>query len=270
MTERPVFPEAVIGFRSWRLADWVLAPLSVGHPWRPGVNHAVCKADRDRAFWTSSWGEHEQKTPPANHSAPHQDCQCGLYAYHDLPQRQVGIVVGAVAAWGDLQVHCNGFRAEHAQILALAAAPGLEEVAETYGVPLVPWNMLAAEGEQHGSPLPVSLRPEKPKPKPRELSLYDQLVQRYQQAVHQQMAQLIQPSQVRWTYSTVPLYSSGGYSSGGQTLGQTLKSAQPIWTPADDQQKSAAEKLAKYPKPPANRQGPDKPQRPPRGSWSGR
>lgn len=234
MTERPTFSECVVGYRSWKLADWVLAPVSFGNPWRPGVNHAVCKAAD--TMWTIAYPGEPQSAE--THSAPQQQCTCGLHAYHEIPEDIPGQIIGAVAAWGDLQVHYNGFRAEHAQILALVAAPGLEDVAALYGVPLVPRDMLAAEAQQHGSPLPESMRPAKPAVDPNAL---------YQQMFAQ------------------PLYF--GPSTMYTWVGT---STSPLWTPDDDEGKTPDDKLAKYLKKPSNRQGPPRPKRGPKGSWSGR
>jgi len=72
---------------------------------------------------------------PDGHEAPDPDCQCGLYARHPWtaegrslyrtwpadPER----VVGIVAAWGRIEVHREGFRAQHARPVALLL-PGLD------------------------------------------------------------------------------------------------------------------------------------------------
>jgi hypothetical protein len=245
MTEVPTFSECVIGYRSWKLADWVLAPVSYGNPWRPGVNTAKCEAGQGLAlqvFMAYMTGQTEQA--PKGHAAPHRHCTCGLHAYHDLPDQAEGIVVGAVAAWGALQVHYNGFRAGHAQIVALVAMDGLDEVAELYRVPLVPRNVLALEAQRHGSPLPNALRPKQPK---RELDLW-QSVQYYSPSP-------LPASQTwKWQTYTTPIYGSG-YTTGGNSA---------LWTPADDGAAEPEDRLARYRKKPANRQGPSRPKRPPK------
>lgn len=236
MAERPVFSECVIGYRSWRLADWVLAPVSYGDPWRPGINRAVCKVDDTALGLYSRMLGRETTTAPARHKAPHQNCRCGLYAYHDLPANSEGVVVGAVAAWGDLQVHCNGFRAEHAQIVALVEADGLTEVAELYGVPLVPRSMLTMEAHQHGSPLPVSLRPEKPKPVENELASMGSLYQQF--------------------YPTAPIQWTADVKAQFDQQARELK--------AQQQTLSALDAYIERSRKKANRQGPARPKRPPR------
>lgn len=170
--EPPVYSHCVVGFREWRLADWLLAPLSVGDPWRPGVNRARCNLGTPTLFMAAA---------DPTHDAPHGDCDCGFYAFHDLPphprsvysfDRRTDMVLGAVAAWGNLEVHHDGFRAECAQILAIAeptryqhATPeGFALAVETYRVPVVACDELQAEAMKHGQPLPEAARPPKPKP----------------------------------------------------------------------------------------------------------
>lgn len=81
------------------------------------------------------------------------------------PSRADGCIAGAVVAWGTLQVHRDGFRAEHAQVVALAAPDSAELVAlahaaaERYGVPLVAYDELDRHAAAHGQPLPASIRP---------------------------------------------------------------------------------------------------------------
>ena len=88
---------------------------------------------------------------------------CGLYALNDSGDARLalGDVWGAIAAWGSVQVHRTGFRAELACVVALAADEAadaerrwrLEAVARAYGVPLVPAGELEAAALVHGSPL---------------------------------------------------------------------------------------------------------------------
>lgn len=250
--ERPTFSECVIGYRSWRLADWVLAPVSYGHPWRPGVNRAKCVA-HEGLFPSVTFGSGITFEPPKpkNHAAPQQDCTCGLHAYHEIPQQAEGVVIGAVAAWGDLQVHCNGFRAEYAQILALVAADGLEEVAGLYGVPLVPLEMLTMEAHQHGSPLPESMRPEKPKPPAQFEAIYQRMLGQLGSQISGQIYSA--PSSVHWGYSA-PSYPAINTSPLWQITPTTF-----AWT--DEIEEEKPKKLGKRP---ANRQGPPKPKRAPK------
>lgn len=152
----PDLTTKVVGFREWSLVGDTLRPFGrFNYRWRPGVNRASCGRP---------WQHHAH--------SPSADCACGLHAYHaaaSLPDVQLPCrVVGAVTAWGQLQVHENGFRAEYAEPVALAYGAytsqtmkrHLRRVAERYGVPLVPFRKLAAAAAEHGEQLPDSLLPE--------------------------------------------------------------------------------------------------------------
>jgi glycine cleavage system H protein len=148
----PDFLEAVVGYRAWhvepdgRLRPWTFTSLA----WDPGTNEAVCARD-------------------VRHQPPVADCMCGLYALTDPADRRLDFradqAVGAIAAWGDMEVHRSGFRAEHACITALALPDradhdqrvALELAAQRYGVSLVAPEQLSAEALRHGTPLPDDL-----------------------------------------------------------------------------------------------------------------
>ncbi|MBI5106142.1 MAG: SCP2 sterol-binding domain-containing protein [Solirubrobacterales bacterium] len=152
MTGAPDFVEPVLGYRAWHVDDdgllrpWTFTAL----PWAPGVNTAVCARDK-------------------RHAPPVADCMCGLYALSEPGDRRLHLqgdqAVGAVAAWGELEVHRTGFRAEHACVVALALPEKpldehrerLARAAARYGVPLVPASLLSAEAQRHGAPLPADL-----------------------------------------------------------------------------------------------------------------
>jgi glycine cleavage system H protein len=162
--QAPDFLQAVVGYRAWHVEDdgllrpWTFTAL----PWATGANTAVCARD-------------------VRHAPPVADCMCGLYALTDPGDRRLDFrsdqAVGAIAAWGDLEVHRSGFRAEHACVVALALPDraghdqrmALERAAERYGVPLVPADQLSAEALRHGAPLPdgfVDPAPVWPAPRP--------------------------------------------------------------------------------------------------------
>jgi glycine cleavage system H lipoate-binding protein len=94
---------------------------------------------------------------------------CGLYALTDPGDRRLDFradqAVGAIAAWGELEVHRTGFRAQHACVTALALPDragyeqreALARAAERYGVPLVAADRLSDEALRHGAPLPDDL-----------------------------------------------------------------------------------------------------------------
>jgi hypothetical protein len=186
MTDVPTYTECVIGYRRWTIdAFGQLRPVTLSRaPWQPGVNTAECRwrEFQDHAH-TFRLGALEPKRPdPGLHAAPGPSCECGIYAMHELSRLAVrnrypadeylanGVpVVGAVAAFGRLEVHESGFRAEKAAVVALATVEGMgpkaralvEHVAAQYGVPCVPIELLEAEALQHGSPLPTEARPER-------------------------------------------------------------------------------------------------------------
>jgi glycine cleavage system H lipoate-binding protein len=147
--EAPDLVEAVVGYRAWHIEDdgqlrpWTFTAL----PWHPGVNTAVCARD-------------------VRHAPPVGDCMCGLYALTDPADRRLDFradqAVGAIAAWGELEVHRTGFRAEHACVTALALPDragyeqreALARAAERYSVPLVAADRLSDEALRHGAALP--------------------------------------------------------------------------------------------------------------------
>jgi len=146
----PDLCEPVVGYRAWHLADdGVLRPWSFPeHPWEPGVTTASCA-----------------RVP--GHPAPVTSCSCGLYALSDPSDRRLNFsgdqAIGAIAAWGDLEVHRTGFRAQHACVVALAVpdragaelVARLEAAAARHRVALVPARSLSAEARRHGAPLSV-------------------------------------------------------------------------------------------------------------------
>jgi glycine cleavage system H protein len=148
----PDFVEAVVGYRAWHVEhDGLLRPWTfTALPWQRGANTAVCARD-------------------VRHAPPVADCMCGLYALTDPGDRRLDFradqAVGAIAAWGDLEVHRTGFRAQHACVTALALPEragyeqreALARAAERYGVPLVAADRLSDEALRHGAALPEDL-----------------------------------------------------------------------------------------------------------------
>jgi hypothetical protein len=75
-------------------------------------------------------------------------------------------VVGAVASWGQIQVHADGFRAEQACVVVLAypdtrpdTIPAVERIAAGYQAQVAPLSELEQAASRHGSPLPDVLEP---------------------------------------------------------------------------------------------------------------
>lgn len=177
VSEVPTFSECVLGYRAWGIdGQGRLWPISDKcSPWEPGVNTARCNCRVTGALsfdWSWRDGRRVLEAHP-RHAAPDPDCRCGLYSWRRPPRRWAHDqrlasgtrVCGAVASWGQIQVHGPGFRAEHACVVTLAYPVGtgveemqtLERVAARYGVDLVPLDQLQEAASRHGSPLPDSL-----------------------------------------------------------------------------------------------------------------
>lgn len=157
----PDFSAPVLGFRAWRMGDdAALIPWSAGiaGPWVPGINEARCV---------------QHDTP--DHVPPGRSCTCGIYALADwrdhrlLPLEQA---VGAIAAWGEVEVHRTGFRAQFACVVALGVPDGcparhlvaLEMAAEHYDVPLVGLADLERIASEYAQPLVFDAVPLSPRP----------------------------------------------------------------------------------------------------------
>jgi hypothetical protein len=149
--DAPDLITAVIGFRQWRLRGSELWSLRATERWERGVQTAHCDT-----------GEH---------AAPANGCSCGIYAWYGPAPRGASaltsdLVGGAVALWGQIELHAHGMRAEHAMVVALAlpyswgdkrrrilAAAGALEV------PAVPARRLKATALAHGELIPRRMRP---------------------------------------------------------------------------------------------------------------
>ena len=107
----PDLTEAVLGFRVWSVAiDGRLGAVVAGSFWTPGINEAVC----DPAVAPSR----------RRHVAPQPGCNCGFNAYFalrkEIRRHHGSLALGAIAAWGAMDVYADGFRAQYAQVIALA------------------------------------------------------------------------------------------------------------------------------------------------------
>lgn len=154
----------VIGFRSWRIADGALQSPYIPCRWRGRVMHAACY-DANRVLVR---GEGWLDEP---HASPHPDCRCGIYAYHRPGLRSYygerWWCEGIVAAWGRIEVHEDGLRAEHARVEALALldrddprlVTTVEVIAARLGVPVVGTASLPRVADRLGGGVPRVLRP---------------------------------------------------------------------------------------------------------------
>jgi hypothetical protein len=183
----PDLMEAVIGVRGFGRVGHMLASPLQRDEWKKPEQRAVCAPRRSTtaaalirlgrkrkpAASTAAKIVARQKRLP-HHAAPHSDCSCGLYGYHEFDgEHPMWPIIGVVQAWGRLMVHARGFRAEHVRVLALALGddldPGVpgERLAEAarracawWKVPLLGRAELAASLSEFGSPIPPELRPQ--------------------------------------------------------------------------------------------------------------
>jgi hypothetical protein len=135
MSDVPLVPGPVYGLRTWRVVGAPGEERLVGSqrrtPWPAGgaLLEAECAA-----------------TPP--HAPPGRGCTCGVHAWHPsrtAARRVCGVrseVPGIVEAWGAVEVHGDGFRAERARPHALVLLPGrnprrLERLASAYDAELL-------------------------------------------------------------------------------------------------------------------------------------
>ena len=111
------------------------------------------------------------------HASPHRDCRCGIYAYHTPgPRTYFGEswwCHGVVSAWGHLEVHADGLRAQFARVEALAEPdiddPRLRDavrrIGERFGVPVVEAEALPRLAAELGGTVPPALRARRPAPR---------------------------------------------------------------------------------------------------------
>jgi hypothetical protein len=166
----PLYADALVGYRSWRRVGDALGALSVLELWSPGTNTAIC-SEPYHFYGGSEYRRHSGLASPA------PGCSCGIYAYHS-PQQPMGPIVGTVIGWGAVEVHHDGWRAQHAAVSALlafdqvamvddvtyafgsASEDDVWELAAAYRVPVA---RTRAELEQialaHGRPLPREALP---------------------------------------------------------------------------------------------------------------
>lgn len=112
-------------FRAWRLRGSGLHSFWGGRAWpddRPQVG--LC--------WRNF-------LPVRVHVAPGEAHNCGLYAWNEPPEdryspRGVIPIWGVVELTGRVAVHARGYRAQYARPVAVEYRPGVQPVAERYGL----------------------------------------------------------------------------------------------------------------------------------------
>ena len=164
MTAAPDLAAEVVAFRSWRLAGEGLMSPFIPCRWQGRVMHAAC-FDANRGL-TRGVGWLDEP-----HRSPHEQCQCGIYAYYTPgPRSWFGEAYwceGVVSAWGRLVVHGDGLRAEHARVEALAipgalrpfGAAQVHRAAANLGVPVVEHDELESFAARLGGGVPAALIP---------------------------------------------------------------------------------------------------------------
>lgn len=146
-----------LGYRAWRLDGHELASLNAARArWALGPNKANCRREEYAG---------PCHLPP--HPAPHPDCACGLYAWHDPPSHwaegsdAVAVVVGAVLLWGEAEIYESGLRAEWAEPVVLSWLPDASQdhrervktVAGEFGIEAVGFELLFDRARQYGEPI---------------------------------------------------------------------------------------------------------------------
>jgi hypothetical protein len=151
----PDLVQPVVGYRLWRLDEDGLCSPYIAERWKRGVHTAVCRAE-DAAH---------------DDAVPGHDCTCGIYAWYE-PCLILGwaatrhLVAGAVALWGEIELHPFGMRARQAMVVALAVPPWrgtkwrrIMNVARDLDVDAVPARRVKAEALRHGAPVPPGMAP---------------------------------------------------------------------------------------------------------------
>jgi hypothetical protein len=151
----PDLVHAVIGYRQWRVHDGELWSPYTPEPWRRGVKTAVCRA----------------AAAPHSGPAPGHDCTCGIHAWYRPCPRLASpstsdLVAGAVALWGEVELHATRLRAQYGMVVALVrpllGGPKRREIvraAAALEVEVVPAHHLEAVALRYGLPVPPGLAP---------------------------------------------------------------------------------------------------------------
>jgi hypothetical protein len=124
-SDLPLYPEAIVGWRSWYVTDGRLSSLTFDHKWPVG-KELVARCNETK------------------HRPPYQRCGCGVYALKSLEilRRSSyfnGECFGQVALWGKVIEGEDGYRAEFAYPKALYVSYlnyRLVEPLSVYGVPV--------------------------------------------------------------------------------------------------------------------------------------
>ena len=161
MSRAPDLVTPVVAYRAWRVVgDRLLSP-NIRIRWEGRTLHATClPVQRPIMPGHDGWVTEA-------HTAPHPDCECGIYAYHRPGRRnwfgEFDWVEGVITVWGRIEVHADGLRAQHARIEALIRRreiPAAERIAAHLGCEVVERDEVAAASARFGAPMPLTLLPD--------------------------------------------------------------------------------------------------------------
>jgi hypothetical protein len=281
----PVLTGEVVGYRQWRVTP-DLELRAAAHRgrdvWSLGENAAVCRRMCDPVSGSIFSTLVGPIAAPCD-DTPGPDCECGFYGLHSPNDLWYGssalstlsglftfstglddpdpLVSGVIVAWGKMQVHHQGFRAEFARVAALAIPESKRDaavaraVAAAYDVPCVPAKALPKIGDEFGSTVPEGLRPPAPERNPDDLIFHipSGLLQFYPVGPQPQ-------SSFRWTAPPVlPAPKVHVPATWNPAWQDALDEAIEMAKPGDGK---VSEAIAR--RPAANRQGPARPMRAPK------
>ena len=162
-------PTKITGYRVWRAMPVGLQPINFRiRVWSVGPQKSVCGALENTMVSRSFCKE-----------PPEEGCHCGFNAYHTLESAMdkqiIGAkVIGALAGWGGVTIHPDGWRSEWAEPIALMIYEGehssigktdinimLAQLAKDYRIPLVESEFLPVVMSEYGEPVPKEIIDEK-------------------------------------------------------------------------------------------------------------
>jgi hypothetical protein len=153
----------------------LLAPVYTFRDW-----HALPEgltSPRTGVTWTSRMlaAECRPRTPEdlvrPDHRAPGHDCSCGIHGYFRPSEETSKVdfrgVTGVITAWGQVEVHEDGIRAEFARVEALGVyarwtrrqKAAVAAIAADLDVDLVDLRDLEAAAASYATPVPAALVP---------------------------------------------------------------------------------------------------------------
>lgn len=153
-TAAPDLIAPVVAFRAWKVVGERLLSPNIPVRWDGRTLHAACHPVQRRIMLgrQGNW-------VAAEHASPHPDCECGIYAYHRPGKRgwfgEFDWLEGIITAWGRLEVHADGLRAQHARIEALIRRPGMpaDAIAARLGCEALDRDEVAEASRRYGAPL---------------------------------------------------------------------------------------------------------------------